>query len=234
MHTIIHIGAGEGSRLAEWLQADARRIVLVEPHPVLAERLRQAASDHSHVEVVEAAVAAASGSCELLEYNLPQASGLHEPTELKRLFPGLRLLQRHAVTATSARRLMAEHGPDEDEAPIHLELHAPGEGHAILQALMEDDQLSRVTQLCISAAVVSCHAAMPPIEHYLKFGTEERRNPGPDFDTDWYLTSYPDVAENEMNPLVHYIKFGHQEGRATNRYHHPSLPAPGEAHGAQA
>lgn len=168
MHTIIHIGAGEGSCLAEWLQGDARHIVLVEPNPVLAERLRQAASGHSHVNVVEAAVAAEPGPCELFEYNLPQASGLHEPTALKRLFPGLRLLQSHAVTAISPQQLMTEHGPAEDDAQAQLFLHAPGEEHAILQMLMEDDQLSRVAELSISASAAPCHSAVPPIEQTLQ------------------------------------------------------------------
>lgn len=33
------------------------------------------------------------------------------------------------------------------------------------------------------------------------------------FDADWYLKTYPDVAENNMNAAEHYLKFGASEGR---------------------
>ena len=35
----------------------------------------------------------------------------------------------------------------------------------------------------------------------------------PFFDADWYLKTYPDVAEKKMNPAEHYLKFGADEGR---------------------
>ena len=54
-----------------------------------------------------------------------------------------------------------------------------------------------------------------PIEHFLKFGVLEGRNPHPQFDSLWYINQYPDVAEQGINPLLHYIRFGQQEGRAT-------------------
>lgn len=54
-----------------------------------------------------------------------------------------------------------------------------------------------------------------PIEHFLKFGVQEGRNPHPQFDCLWYINQYPDVAEQGINPLLHYIRFGQQEGRAT-------------------
>ncbi len=33
------------------------------------------------------------------------------------------------------------------------------------------------------------------------------------FDTSWYLTQYPDVAEAKMNPIQHYVLHGASEGR---------------------
>jgi hypothetical protein len=33
------------------------------------------------------------------------------------------------------------------------------------------------------------------------------------FDTDWYLSSYPDVAKAKMDPIQHYIEWGSKEGR---------------------
>lgn len=54
---------------------------------------------------------------------------------------------------------------------------------------------------------------MNPAEHYLLYGAQEGRLPGPLFDGNWYRQHYPDVAEADINPLLHFIKYGQQEGR---------------------
>ena len=59
-------------------------------------------------------------------------------------------------------------------------------------------------------------ANINPAEHYLKFGANEGRMPGPLFDGDWYLKRYPDVAQSGINPLLHFIKFGQLEGRSAS------------------
>ncbi len=56
-------------------------------------------------------------------------------------------------------------------------------------------------------------AGMDPIEHYLRFGWKESRNPCNGFDTAYYLRANPDVARSGLNPLLHYVKFGRDEGR---------------------
>lgn len=55
-----------------------------------------------------------------------------------------------------------------------------------------------------------------PAEHYLLFGAQEGRLPGPFFDGNWYLQHYPDVAAAGLNPLLHFIKYGQQEGRSSS------------------
>ncbi len=57
-------------------------------------------------------------------------------------------------------------------------------------------------------------AGMDAVEHYLRFGAAEGRNPSPRFNTRDYLNVYTDVAEAGENPLVHYLRFGKDEGRA--------------------
>ena len=49
--------------------------------------------------------------------------------------------------------------------------------------------------------------------HYLEHGAAEGRNPGPFFDTNFYLGQNPDVVAAGMNPLVHYIRYGAKEAR---------------------
>ena len=52
-----------------------------------------------------------------------------------------------------------------------------------------------------------------PVIHYLLFGAEENRNPGPDFDGAWYLRHHSDLDPDTTNPLVHYLEHGVREGR---------------------
>lgn len=55
--------------------------------------------------------------------------------------------------------------------------------------------------------------ARDPARHYLLFGGYEGRNPGPGFDSNFYLSNNPDVLYRGMNPLLHYMKFGEAEQR---------------------
>ncbi|WP_217521773.1 hypothetical protein [Vibrio metschnikovii] len=57
---------------------------------------------------------------------------------------------------------------------------------------------------------------LDPIEHYLRFGAQEGRNPSAEFNTLWYLKTYSDVAESGLNPLVHFIQYGEREERQTS------------------
>lgn len=63
-----------------------------------------------------------------------------------------------------------------------------------------------------------------PIEHFVKFGAKEGRNPSHEFNTEYYLKSNPDVAGSHINPLEHYILYGQYEGRrARVQYVDPDL-----------
>src|SRR3954471_11704282 len=58
---------------------------------------------------------------------------------------------------------------------------------------------------------------MDPIEHYLRHGAAEGRDPNPEFSTWGYAESYADVAAHGINPFIHYVKYGRAEGRALFR-----------------
>src|SRR5215475_606526 len=49
--------------------------------------------------------------------------------------------------------------------------------------------------------------------HFLEMGWYAGHNPGPDFDTSFYLASNPDVARAGINPAVHFVLHGRAEGR---------------------
>jgi predicted nuclease with TOPRIM domain len=58
-------------------------------------------------------------------------------------------------------------------------------------------------------------SGIDPVEHYLRHGAREGRNPSPRFHTQNYLRRYPDVAKATppLNPLLHYVLHGKKEGR---------------------
>lgn len=56
-------------------------------------------------------------------------------------------------------------------------------------------------------------AQLDPALHYVRYGAEELRDPGPGFSTAAYLERYPDVSTKNVNALVHYENHGRAEKR---------------------
>lgn len=54
---------------------------------------------------------------------------------------------------------------------------------------------------------------LSPLEFFLNYGYKQGHNPSKYFDTEFYLSTYPDVKSSDINPLVHYIECGWKEGR---------------------
>jgi len=57
------------------------------------------------------------------------------------------------------------------------------------------------------------HPATDAAWHYLVYGSNERRDPGPFFSTSLYLSKNPDLVAEGMNALLHYERRGVAEGR---------------------
>ena len=55
---------------------------------------------------------------------------------------------------------------------------------------------------------------MDPLQHYLRYGGREGRNPHPLFETKWYLSQAPELANISVTPLEHYVLYGAREGRS--------------------
>jgi hypothetical protein len=51
-------------------------------------------------------------------------------------------------------------------------------------------------------------AGVDPLEHFLRYGWREGRDPHPLFQVQYYLASNPDVAAEGVNPLIHYLTTG--------------------------
>lgn len=55
-------------------------------------------------------------------------------------------------------------------------------------------------------------ANVDPLEHYVRHGWREGRNPSPRFDTRFYLRMYLDNDLSGVNPLRHYLETGRRKG----------------------
>lgn len=60
-------------------------------------------------------------------------------------------------------------------------------------------------------------AGVDPLEHYLDTGWKEGRDPGPEFDSRYYVRRYSDMAQVQQPALVHYWIHGRNEGRFPNQ-----------------
>jgi uncharacterized coiled-coil DUF342 family protein len=146
MDKVIHIGAGSGTELTNYIAAGARDIILVEPLPsltsVLKQKVESIEEERLNIHVLEAAITDDPSASQLLEFNLPGTASLREPKALKTLFPGLKNIARHSVQTLSACELVDHFGPTDTDTAL-LVIEAPGEALAIIQSLAEADQLKR-------------------------------------------------------------------------------------------
>lgn len=114
-------------------------------------------------------------------------------------YPGTRGLS----TATASVRLTAQMQSGDAEVARKRESDA--------QTLAGSGAFDSAYYRAVNPGVVP--SGMDPIEHYLKFGAAEGRNPCALFDTGYYLERNPDVVASGMNPLVHFCRYGFRELR---------------------
>ena len=131
---MVHIGAGSGAELPVYREFSRTRILLIEPQPDMAGRLRRDTAAMPNVEVRQLAVAAQDGEATLQLFNLPGFSGLQRPTGLSELFPGLAPAGAVTVQTASLPDLVAAHGI-ERAANNWLVLDAPGAAAVVTDTL---------------------------------------------------------------------------------------------------
>jgi glycosyltransferase involved in cell wall biosynthesis len=64
---------------------------------------------------------------------------------------------------------------------------------------------------------------MDPLDHFLWLGGRLLRNPGPRFNSEYYVKTHSDVARKNYNPVLHYIRYGRAEGRRTAEVASPRI-----------
>ncbi|OXY82119.1 hypothetical protein [Oceanimonas doudoroffii] len=150
IHTLVHIGAGNGSQLPQYEAMAPVRLVLIEPLPSHAKALRQATANLANTEVWELAVSCIpSSEAKLTEYNLASASSLHPATGLNGLFPGIKVVQQHSVTTISPQTLIERLQLDPKQHN-QLLIEANGEEQEILGSLLEHNYLTLFRYIQIS------------------------------------------------------------------------------------
>jgi hypothetical protein len=50
------------------------------------------------------------------------------------------------------------------------------------------------------------HVGLDPVEHYLRYGADEGRNPSQSFNTRAYIARNPQLEKSRLNPLIHYLR----------------------------
>ncbi len=152
---IIHIGAGRGKDLKDYLSMNARHIVLIDAdHNAIAPLQRLAAGSAGagcDIDIVDAAVAREERDAELLLYNLERVSGLCAPDALTKIYPGLKLLRREKVRTRAAAEVVGGLEVDPDKENM-LVIEAPGEELPILENLEGENRLTAFSRITVNAA----------------------------------------------------------------------------------
>lgn len=197
--TILHIGAGQCVELPTYLASNAKHILLVEPNPKRAERLRDLAQADDRVKVLEVAVTDNANLDQLYEYNLPEASSLYRPTGLKKIFPGLRTTAQHSVSTQAPRQLLAEHRINGENNLLVVQ--APGAEMAIIKALPESKDLHSFSHIWLTNPIEVFYEGASPVDDILV----ELKHEGYDVKTEKSTDSDWPEWELESNPLVRQL-----------------------------
>jgi Glycosyl transferase family 2 len=87
----------------------------------------------------------------------------------------------------------------------------------LLHYILYGDREGRRPCACFDAAwyraKYDVHDDVLALEHYLRIGVPSRYSPNAIFDTEYYLSRYPDVAASRSDPVVHFVRYGFIEGR---------------------
>ena len=146
--SIVVIGAGPGEGISACLASTARNIVLIEPHPDLAARLRDGPGTDPRVQVHAVAVAAQEGQAPLRVFNLQPLSSLRAPRDLRQLYPGLRQIEEFSVKTVPLRQVLDGLPAGKTGCDL-LVIDAPGEEGVIVSALLEAPERTRFGTILI-------------------------------------------------------------------------------------
>ncbi|WP_082507880.1 glycosyltransferase [Methylobacterium sp. Leaf113] len=123
----------------------------------------------------------------------------------------------------STARYVAAH-PDSEEvrrAPFLHALSAPNGDHERPSWLSDD--ATTFTYLLKRSGLFDetfylatnrdlANAGIVPLDHFVVAGAVEGRDPGPDFESDYYAETYPEFSTFTRSPIEHYLRIGQRQG----------------------
>lgn len=59
------------------------------------------------------------------------------------------------------------------------------------------------------------NAGVVAFDHFVNAGAVEGRDPGPDFESDYYAETYPNFSTFSRSPIEHYLRIGQRQGNVT-------------------
>lgn len=150
---VLHIGAGSGAGVPDYLAAGAREMVLVEPEAAFQPALAALSHEHAGLRVKQGAAVAhlaeGGGTGMLQRFSFCELNSLKPAqADLLALFPGVHPLEAASVVLLDIVDLAQE--MDLDQSGYHLlVLQAPGQALELLQALQQAGLLEKFAQLRI-------------------------------------------------------------------------------------
>ena len=184
--TIVHLGAGKCSELANYLAASPRRIVLVEADPQAVRALERRCVRQDNVEVWQQAVAPEAGEHTLHVFNAQELSSLRPGTALQNLYPGIRQIRQESVDAITPGELIEQ--LDIQPGAHCLVVDTPGEEYQLLEALQSANLLDRFDRIVLRCAKEPLYDSASPAEDSLTLLREqgyETAVQAEDTDPDW-------------------------------------------------
>lgn len=105
-------------------------------------------------------------------------------------------------------------------------------GHAVARALKRRARLAADYRIVSASGffdadwyvkIGSPFSRSQAIKHYVLKGGRQGQSPSQHFDSEWYLSTYTDVAEADIDPLVHFLRYGLKEGRKFRPIQKPNV-----------
>ncbi|MDD2464762.1 MAG: hypothetical protein PHI97_12270, partial [Desulfobulbus sp.] len=152
--TLVVVGAGSGANLATLRAFSAKRLILIEAHPRLAEELARQVRTEQGEEARHLAITAHEAEQAALQVcTNAQYSSLEEPQELTRIASNLRITGQVQVPAMHVRTLLEGLNLETGKTNL-LILDTPGQNAQLLQAV-PPELLQRFAWIIVQGGAVS-------------------------------------------------------------------------------
>ena len=204
--TIIHIGAGIGGDLEQYIAEKPEQIVLIEPNAELLPDPERSIATVKETDIVvfNKAVGRKAGEATLYVYNFFDLSSLAQASELKTLYPGLRVVDRPRIEVMTLADVMRQVTLSPSGAH-RLVIDAPGSETLLVQAALRLGTIKAFSQIVLRAPYRALFRGAQPAPELVAQLTEagfllNDDEPQADDDPDWC------IARFERNPFAEALE----------------------------